>query len=392
MGISIGMVGLGAFGSGFADLFKKHPLVDRIALCDREPERVAAFANRPDWKDKFNPRDAYQSLDDICKSDLDALVIITQPWLHAPQCIQAMQSGKHVYSAVPIISIPDGDEILDWCDRLVATVKKTGQHYMLGETTFFHPGTMYCRRRAAAGDFGDFVYGEGEYFHDVDLPACNLRDVVKARANSKAGQEWEKFRQEKYPREKYFDGPMHYPTHSTSGPISVMGAHMVKVAAWGYRTRTGDPGFAHGHGFSNEVALFQMSNGTTVRIAEMREIGFTGRETFRVYGSKGSFEDAVWVDKETHTPLTDEQMRDPLPPEVATAWTEADTKTVAYGGHEGSHAYLVHEFVDAVAHGRTPKINIYEAARYMAAGVMAHKSALKEGELLSVPDWGDAPK
>ncbi len=26
-----------------------------------------------------------------------------------------MESGKHVYSAVPVISVPDDREILDWC-------------------------------------------------------------------------------------------------------------------------------------------------------------------------------------------------------------------------------------------------------------------------------------
>jgi hypothetical protein len=51
----------------------------------------------------------------------------------------------------------------------------------------------------------------------------------------------------------------------------------------------------------------------------------------------------------------------------------------------------VHEFVEAAAENRQPAINAWEAARYMAMGVMAHKSALKDGETLSVPDWGDAP-
>ena len=177
MSISLGLVGLGAFGSAFADLFMSHPLVSRIALCDREPERIAHFARRESWRQKFHPRDAYTSLDDICRSDVEALVIITQPWLHAPQCIQAMQAGKHVYSAVPVISLPDGDEILDWCDRLVETCRHTGQLYMLGETTIYRPQTMHCRRRAAAGAFGDFVYAEGEYFHDVDSLRSNLRRV-----------------------------------------------------------------------------------------------------------------------------------------------------------------------------------------------------------------------
>jgi hypothetical protein len=63
----------------------------------------------------------------------------------------------------------------------------------------------------------------------------------------------------------------------------------------------------------------------------------------------------------------------------------------AYGGHGGSHPYLVHEFVSAVAANRLPAINAWEAVRYMAAGVMAHQSALRDGELLAVPDWGDAP-
>lgn len=391
MGISIGMVGLGSFGSSFADLFMSHPLVDRIALCDREPERVARFANREDWQQKFHPRDAYTSLDEICRSDLDALVIITQPWLHAPQCIQAMQAGKHVYSAVPVISLPDGNEILDWCDRLVETCRRTGQMYMLGETTIYRPQTMYCRRQAAAGEFGSFVYSEGEYFHDVDEPRSNLRVVQQRREASAAGQEWVRLKEE-YKRRGVVSGPMHYPTHSTSGPMRVMQAHAVKVSAWGYRNRTNDPYYAeHGEIFSNETALFQMSNGATMRICEHREIGLPGREIFRVYGTQGSFENDHWCNKETRTPLTVAEMRDPLPPEVEAAFRSVSKTSDFYGGHGGSHAYLVHEFVESVAQGRQSAINVWEAVRYMAAGVMAHKSALKEGELLAVPDWGDAP-
>ena len=77
MGISIGLVGLGSFGQSFADLFKHHPLVDRVALCDREPDRIERFAGKESWRDKFDAKDAYGSLDEILPADLDALVIIT---------------------------------------------------------------------------------------------------------------------------------------------------------------------------------------------------------------------------------------------------------------------------------------------------------------------------
>ena len=390
MGISLGLVGLGSFGSAFADLFMSHPLVDRIALCDREPERVAAFAEKESWRRKFDARDAYGSLDEICRSDLDALVVITQPWLHAGQCIQAMESGKHVYSAVPVISIPDGDEILEWCDRLVETCRRTGMHYMLGETTYYRPQAMYCRRRALEGAFGDFVYAEGEYLHDVDSRS-NLREVMARRTTGKVGQEWVPLLAE-YKRRGVRSGPMHYPTHSTSGPISVMKAHAVKVCAWGYANRTGDPYFAdNAIALSNETALFQMSNGATMRICECREIGHPEREIFRVYGTQGSFENDCWTNNHNCLKLTVSEMRDLLPREVVGAFQAHSPRSDFYGGHGGSHAYLVHEFVDAVAHERTPAINVWEAVRYMAAGVMAHKSALRDGEVLSVPDRGDAP-
>ena len=409
MGISIGLVGLGSFGSVFATLFKSHPLVNRIALCDREPERIAKFANASFFQDKFNPSDTYETLDDICKSDLDALVIITQPWLHAPQCIQAMESGKDVYSAVPIIWIPDGDEILDWCDKLIETSKRTGKKYMLGETTYYRPQTMFCRKKAKENAFGDFIYAEGEYFHDTD--SGGLRGVEKSRFNSKAGREWQELSKKKYIEKGVKTGPMHYPTHSTSGPVCVMKAHAVKVTAYGYRHKNNDP-FFDKDAFTNEVAFFKMSNGAAVRIGEFREQAgsIADSETFRIIGTKGSYMENQWkevpreipLDENLRRPLktiklTDEEMRDPLPSEVVKEFKKAmnkdgDTSDFVPTGHGGAHPYLVNEFVDSVANKRIPAINIWEAVRYMVMGVMAHKSALKDGETLDVFDWGDAPE
>ncbi len=408
MGISLGIVGLGMFGSVFVPLFKSHPLVSRIALCDIEPERIAKFANEPYMQDKFKPSDAYETLEDICKSDLDALVIITQPWLHAPQCIKAMESGKDVYSAVPIIMVPDGDEIMDWCDKLIDTCRRTGKNYMLGETTYYRPATMFCRKKAAEKAFGDFIYAEGEYFHDTD--SGGLYMVAKNRLNSKAGREWQKVLKEKYSDKGIKSGPMHYPTHSTSGPVCVMKAHAVKVTAYGFLSRNlsfQDPPI------QNEVALFKMNNGATVRICEFREVAgsIADHETFRILGTRGSYMENQWKEVPRELPLdenharplrvsqlTDAEMRDPLPPEVVKEFKKTmnigrdDSSDFLSTGHGGSHLYLVNEFVDAVANHRMPAINIWEATRYMVMGVMAHKSALKGGETLPVPDWGNAPE
>lgn len=416
MGISIGMVGLGSFGSEFVDLFKAHPLVDRIGFCDAEADRVRKWVDDPFMGHKFNPRDAYASLDDICKSDLDALVIITQPWLHARQCLQAMQSGKHVYSAVPLSCVPDGDETLDACDEIITAVQSTGQRYMLGETAFYHPETMFLRRKHKEGAFGRFVSAESEYSHDYSgaITDCSIRQVIAARTASRIGAEWPALMRDKYLSRGIKFGPMHYPTHSVSGPASIMNAHAIKVSALGTTPTGYDDHFElSGEVFSNETAFFHMSNGAVLTAREHREIAGDGYE-MSIYGMCGSWrnEKWVWVKREygttpDHIPAhgfehpTKEEMRDPLPRDVQRAFiqagdhslTEQATETMVFKptGHDGSHPYLVHEFVSSVAEGRMPAINAWEAARYMAMGVMAHKSALKDGELLSVPDWGDAP-
>lgn len=57
-------------------------------------------------------------------------------------------------------------------------------------------------------------------------------------------------------------------------------------------------------------------------------------------------------------------------------------------GHEGSHTFLTHEFIDAVVKNRRPAIDVYEAVAYTAPGIVAHRSALKDGECLKIPDFG----
>ena len=87
-------------------------------------------------------------------------------------------------------------------------------------------------------------------------------------------------------------------------------------------------------------------------------------------------------------------MRDPLPPEVSAAFSEAlsrkdgEVKDFLASGHGGSHPYLVHEFVSAVAERRRPQVSAWDAAMYMAMGVAAHQSAQKDGEIVKVVDFG----
>lgn len=362
MGMSVGVVGLGMFGPIFVEPLKRHPGVQRVALCDKVPERLKAASER------FAIAECYDSLEAACTSDLDALVIITQHWMHAPQAIQAMESGKHVYTAVPCAWS------LEECDQLVDAVKRTGQIYMNGETSFFRAEAAFCRQKQREGAFGEIFYCEGEYLHDI---SHGLWEVETQR--------WGK----KFTRDKLGSPPMYYPTHATSFAISVTGAHMVEVSCQGYAYPDDDWFSADhiwGNPYCNEIALFRMSNGAVARMMECRRVGHPGQERCTIYGTEGSFEwglaGCVWATKHGYERVEPPLLHEPLPDELEGFVTQ---------GHGGAEVYLMNEFVNAVNEGRMPRINVWEAVRYWAPGFVAHESAMRGGELLKVPDWGPPP-
>jgi predicted dehydrogenase len=395
MGIRVGICGAGAFAESFIPLFKAHPGVEQVILCDLDAEKLQAKAA------KFGILQICASLDDLCKMDVDAIAIFTQNWLHGPQAVQALRAGKHVYSAVP--SAIAMDEITN----LVATVKETGKTYMVGETSYYYPVAIYCRERFRKGDFGEIVYAEGEYYHDFDH---GLYEVMQWRG----GVNWKR---------TAGSPPMHYPTHSTSMIVSVTGAHMTHVSCLGWVDHHADGLFRAGVNewdniFSNETALFRMSDGSAARINEFRRIGHHGGERLNLYGTQASFEEQshcqMWVTKNyaecvdltttlacTGVPLAEVGDMRSLP------GTDAMFKGVSQvhpverlprefaglnNGHNGSHQFLVDDFINACLTGQTPPNNVFAAARYLVPGLVAHESAKQGGLLLPVPDFGDAPQ
>ena len=57
------------------------------------------------------------------------------------------------------------------------------------------------------------------------------------------------------------------------------------------------------------------------------------------------------------------------------------------GGHGGSHGPLANEFIMSIIEDREPMVNIYEALAMTVPGIIAHQSALKDGETLKIPQY-----
>jgi predicted dehydrogenase len=385
MGIKLGVVGSTGFASAFIPLFKAHPLVEEVIVCDHVPEKRAAAAAR------FGIRTTSPSLDALLQTDVDAVAIITQPWLHGPQTLQSLRAGKHVYCAVPIA------RTVDEVRAIVRAVEASGLIYMTGETSYYYPAALYCRERFRRGDFGRVVYGEGEYYHDWDhgLYAVN---------RTRGGDRW---------REQAGAPPMYYPTHSVSMVVSVTGAHATHVVCHGVVDHRTDDGVygpqanVYGNVFSNQTALLTMSDGSAARINEFRRIGHPGTVRMTLFGTEASFEQnvagSVWLTKDRKAVQSlDETLAvggvknagDEFVGVAAVHPVHRLPREFAGlpNGHLGSHQFLVDDFVRACASGRQPPNNVWMAARYCVPGLIAHESATRGGVLLEVPDFGSGPE
>ena len=382
MGITVGVVGVGQFAAKFIPLFKLHPGVDAVYATDVVPERAT------DAVRGLNVDRVFPSYEDLLSSDCDAVAIFTQRWTHGPLVLQALNAGKHTYSTVPMAI--STEEI----SAIVTAVEITGLTYMMGETSYYYPGPVYARQRLAAGDFGRIFYAEGDYVHDMDLG-------FYAAYQYSGGDRWKETAS--YP-------PMLYPTHAIGGVLSVLSSHAVSVSCIGVHDDKDDGVFDRrtsmfDNDFSNASALFELSDGAVMRTNEMRRVGYPAhiRESrYRYFGTEGSFEQlaevSVWQDKETVTDISDL-----LRPIGSTkGWSAGhapvhDTSRLpasyanAPNGHEGSHQFLADDFVRAVVTSTLPPVNAWVAARYTLPGIIAHQSALRNGDRLSIPDLGDAP-
>jgi len=388
MGIKVGVVGAGQFAGSFIPLFKAHPDVSEVILSDSVPEKRDAAAAR------FDIERTSPSLDALLETGVDAVAIITQPWLHGPQALQALQAGKHVYCAVPMA------RSVDEVQAIVRAVEQTGLVYMTGETSYYYPAAIYCREKHARGEFGHVVYGEGEYYHDWDHGLYTVN-------RNRGGERW---------HDHAGAPPMYYPTHSMSMIVSVTGAHATHASCHGFVDRAigtdtadgvyGEQANLYGNVFSNQTALFKMSDGSTARINEFRRVGHPGTVRMTLFGTQGSFEQnfggAMWLTK-------DRKVAQRLDETLALGGVKnADDEFVGVSsvhpvqrlprefaglpnGHQGSHQFLVDDFVRACVERRQPSNNVWMAARYCVPGLIAHESAKQGGALLEILDFGAAP-
>ena len=338
--IRVGIAGYGVCQFGAAFSFQDHPNVEVVAVSDLFPDRCAALAKA------CRCSKTYPSLEELLKDDqIEAVFLATDAPSHARHSIAALEHGKHVAVAVPACF-----GSLEEADQLFEAVKKSGLQYMMFETSVFHEDLYAMREIYSAGGFGKIIYSEGEYYHYMEDPIPSFRD-------------W-----------RVGLPPQWYPTHSNAYYIGVTGGSFTEVSCMGFPSTISHlqpENNRYRNPFGTEIAQFRTSEGGMSRMGVSWDTPGDGGERGRVRGQKGSFY-GKYEGLIADIPVFS---RPPLPPKVDP------------GGHGGSHGYLMDEFVMSLLKERQPLIDVTMALNMTVSGIVAHQSALRDGELMKIPQY-----
>ncbi|MCL2060008.1 MAG: Gfo/Idh/MocA family oxidoreductase [Oscillospiraceae bacterium] len=376
--INIAVVGLG-FGGGFAGLYKYHPNVASVGICDLDAAKARQTA------DTFGINKIYGDYDEVLSDRaLDAVHLVTPIPLHEEQTVMALKAGKHCACTVPMALSLAG------LQRITGAVRKTGKRFMMMETTLYTYQFFYIQNMIKSGEMGRIQFMRGSHYQDM--------------------RNWP----------DYWIGlpPMHYATHAIAPMVALSGSRISRVHCFGSgvieNPQQPKDNKARAASFPVECAIFDFENGMKAEATRsLFETARTYQEGLFVYGSKASFEwgfadgddpyvTTAFPPEEGRRGGTDSVKRVKMPEYLEyipkELWPHArsgahfdpqnpqESMKKGFGsGHHGSHPHLVHEFVTSVIEDRRPHIDEVLAANITAAGICAHESALRSGEAVTVP-------
>ena len=371
--INIALVGLG-FGGAFAEIYKCHPNVGVIGICDTNQKLAQTVSNA------CGIPKVYDSFEAILKDDsVDAVHLVTPIPLHEEQTIAVLEAGKHCACTVPMAISLKGIQ------KITELVRKLGKNYMMMETTLYTYQYFYVKQMMESGKLGKIQFMRGSHYQDM----ANWPD--------------------------YWMGlpPMYYGTHAIGPMVALSGSRIKRVHCVGSGTMAEWMTKQYGNPFPVESALFAFQNG--MKGEATRSLFETARvyqEGLFVYGSDACFEwgftddDHPYVSTAfpaadgmrggrtevaaVHLPnyhhlLPQEIQRFTVGGEYDPLNPQESLKKGAGGGHHGSHPHLVHEFVSSIIQGRKPWIDETLGGNITAAGICAHESAMKDGAGVEVP-------
>jgi hypothetical protein len=323
---------------------------------------------------------AYEKL--VARDDLD-LVIIATPWKwHTPMAVASMSAGKHTVTEVPAATT------LEECWQLVNTSEKTRRHCMMLENCAYGFNETMILRMIRAGLFGDLLYGEAAYLHD-------LREEM---FSNKGEGLWRRAVHTER------NGNL-YPTHGLGPVANYMGInrgdrfeYLVSMSSPGrgldaYREAhvpKGDPKWKEKYitGDMN-TSLIKTANGLTINLQHDVSNPHPYDRLNVIAGSKGIFKDyppRIYLDGQAggeewgSIDSYKDQFEHPL-------WKREGEIARKLGGHGGMDFIMCYRLMECMRQGLPPDMDVYDAASWSAPTPLSEASLAHGSAPAAFPDF-----
>ena len=385
--IKVGVVGLGQRGSSLTQAILC--LFDDIKIeyvCDLYEDRTENVATTINNKLGYRPKTTLDYRDIINDESIDAVMVYAAWEAHIPVAIAAMKAGKYVAMEVGgAYSVKD-------CWDLVATSEETGMPCMMLENCCYGKHELMVHNMVRQGLFGEIVYCEGGYRHD-------LRNEITR------GEEIRHYRLRNY-KSRNCDN---YPTHAL-GPIAkildinrgnrmlslcsvatkAVGLHDYIEKKFPDNEKLMKTRFAQG---DVVTTLIRCARGEVIRLTLDTCLPRYYTRDFSVQGTGGYYSEqaqALYLDGEPETWDVNKILFSAKNYEdkyLSPTWQQYKV-TPPTGGHGGMD-YLVHKaFLDCVRAGsKDLPIDVYDTASWMVITALSEASIANGGAFVEIPDF-----
>ena len=381
----LGLIGTGGRGTTLLENFLAADV--RVnALCDIVPEK-AQKAQAMVQQAGQNPPALYTEGDHafeqlVARDDLD-LVVIATPWQwHVPMALAAMKQGKHAVTEVPAATT------IEDCWKLVDASERTRRHCIMIENCCYGENETLILNMVRAGLFGDLLYGEAAYLHD-------LREELFSNKGEGLWRRW---------FHTQLNGNI-YPTHGLGPVANYMGVNRgdrfdylvsMSTPAKGlaqYREAhvpKDDPKWKERYieGDMN-TSLIKTAKGLTINLQHDVSNPHPYSRLNTIAGTKGIFKDyppRIYFDGQ---PGGEEygsidqykaQYEHPL-------WKREGEIARKLGGHGGMDFIMVYRLMECMRKGLPPDLDVYDAASWSAPGPLSEASVAQGSAPVKFPDF-----
>ena len=353
-------------GRMLADFILKYVhSIELVAVAERDRTLADQYAL------ENNIPAVYYELDDLLKTDVEAVILATAIQEHADQVVKTLDAGKHVLSEVICATT------IEDCKRIADAVKRSGKKYMMEENYCYYLPLTIVQELVKSGLFGEMYYGESDYLMDFEIRE-GFPDSV---------QLWRK--------QVYFGRRGHpYITH-TLGPLCyTMGSDIKTVTCMGagkFDGVTAD---------RTCVLMLQTQDGGMIRLRN----SFMGPRPdlytyYSVQGTKGCYQGSIGATDTHKIHIRDicgpQEWRDIwdfkglLPKEWDIIPEGFDiTKDNGTSFYDSGTPLLLEAFGKCILNDTEPPVSAKRSLNWTAAGILSEQSILAGGEPFDIPDFG----